>query len=82
MCDRPCHARGLCSAHYTRLRLRGDLDLRPPRAATADDLTHLIRCGTSVTEALARLGWSRQAAMRWAYRAGRADLIAALKGPP
>ena len=81
-CERAAESRDMCAMHSRRHRL--GLDLHAPHfrergRVRAADLIDLTDAGVSAAEALARVGWTAEAAMRWAWRHGRDDVAAVVR---
>lgn len=81
-CERRATSRGWCKRHYDRWLRTGSVEGQRDRASDADELLHLIGAGVGADEALARVGWTRVAARRWATRHRRAEVARAVRVRP
>ena len=81
-CDGKHTGRGYCAFHYRRLRRFGDALYEPDPTRSgwrADELRFLLDCGEPVTTSLDRVGWTAEAAYRWATRHNDTDLKEAVR---
>lgn len=72
-CDNEVHGRGWCRRHYDMAKRNGGFAVLNAEAKAAD-LLWLMEGGVPAGEALARVGWTHQAAERWFQRRGQYDM--------
>ena len=83
-CGKPRRGLGYCCMHYFRFRRTGQTATNKTerRDATVEDAAELAAQRETLDSAARRLGRTPDALERTLCRAGRADLVSALKGHP